>query len=99
MYAAYASPIPPVSNVPDNNNAQWSYVGAMGTSMARVSCELSNPFLTVRTQINLTYVDTTLSGQGAGYLDNATSYTAFTLTPGGGGTLTGGTIRVYGYRN
>jgi hypothetical protein len=38
-------------------------------------------------------------GAGAsllGYLDNTTSYTDFTLTPSSG-TLTGGTIRVYGY--
>ena len=99
MYAAYASPIPPISNVPDNNGAQWSYFGAMTASMARVSVELNNPFLAARTQFNGTYVDIALSGQMAGFLDNTTSYTAFTLTAGGGGTLTGGTIRVYGYRN
>ena len=33
-----------------------------------------------------------------GYLNDTTQYTAFTLTPGSG-TLTGGTIRVYGYQN
>jgi hypothetical protein len=33
-----------------------------------------------------------------GVLDNTTAYTAFTLTTGSG-TLTGGTIRVYGYQN
>jgi hypothetical protein len=33
-----------------------------------------------------------------GILNNTTSYTAFTLTAGSG-TLTGGTIRVYGYQN
>ena len=38
------------------------------------------------------------SGQGRGFLDDATQYTAFTLTPTSG-TLTGGTIRVYGYQN
>jgi hypothetical protein len=35
---------------------------------------------------------------GGGYLANTTSYTAFTLTCGSG-TVTGGTIRVYGYSN
>jgi hypothetical protein len=34
----------------------------------------------------------------AGYLANTTSYTAFTLTANSG-TITGGTIRVYGYAN
>ncbi len=33
-----------------------------------------------------------------GILNNTTQYTAFTLTTGSG-TLTGGTIRVYGYQN
>jgi hypothetical protein len=33
-----------------------------------------------------------------GFLNNTTSYTAFTLTTSSG-TLTGGTIRVYGYAN
>jgi hypothetical protein len=32
----------------------------------------------------------------AGYLDNTTSYTSFEIFPNGG-TLTGGTIFVYGY--
>ena len=35
---------------------------------------------------------------GAGMLNNTTSYTAFTILPASG-TITGGTIRVYGYRN
>jgi hypothetical protein len=33
-----------------------------------------------------------------GFLDNATQYTAFTITASSG-TMTGGTIRVYGYQN
>ena len=33
-----------------------------------------------------------------GFLDDATQYTAFTLTAGSG-TITGGTVRVYGYQN
>jgi hypothetical protein len=37
-------------------------------------------------------------GNVGGYLDNSTQYTAFTITPSTG-TLTGGTIRVYGYSN
>ena len=35
---------------------------------------------------------------GGGFLDDATQYTAFTITPFSG-TYTGGTIRVYGYQN
>lgn len=35
---------------------------------------------------------------GGGYINNTTSYTEFTLTPAAG-TLTGGTVKVYGYQN
>jgi hypothetical protein len=37
-----------------------------------------------------------ISFQYQGFLNNTTSYTSFKLTPGDG-TLTGGTIYVYGY--
>jgi hypothetical protein len=39
-----------------------------------------------------------LNANGGGYLANTTQYTAFTLSMVAG-TMTGGTIRVYGYRN
>jgi hypothetical protein len=99
VYSAYASPIPPVSNVPDNNGAQWSYVGANSTTMPRIEMEVNNPFQSVRTQMKGSYVDTGLSGNFAGFLDNTTSYTGFTIFGGLSTTLTGGVIRVYGYRN
>lgn len=38
------------------------------------------------------------TGHGAGVQTDSTPFTGFTLTPGGG-TYTGGTIRVYGYNN
>jgi hypothetical protein len=62
---------------------------------------LKNPFNTKRTAAQWR-ISSTIDGQlwaiGGGVLDDATSYTAFTLTPASG-TLTGGTIRVYGYQN
>lgn len=39
----------------------------------------------------------TFGGVGNGFVDGTTQYTAFTMTPSAG-TLTGGTITVYGYR-
>jgi hypothetical protein len=36
---------------------------------------------------------------GAGYLNNTTSYTAFTITSLATTTHTGGTVYVYGYRD
>jgi hypothetical protein len=70
-----------------------------------INCHMTvnNPFLAKRTFFNYetngaTTSSANISARGGGYLDNSTSYTAFTLT-NVSGTLTGGTIRVYGYRN
>jgi hypothetical protein len=59
---------------------------------------LQGPFLTQNTFYKSLYVTASESGQATGYLNNTTSYTAFTITASGG-TFTGGTIRVYGYQN
>jgi hypothetical protein len=63
--------------------------------------EVKNPFASDETAVSFR-AGGLGTGQpitfGAGMLDNTTSYTAFTLTPSVG-TLTGGTIRVYGYQN
>jgi hypothetical protein len=62
---------------------------------------LQNPFLTKNTTFNSILIGASTSNYFAnytGYLNDTTSYTAFTLTAAGG-TLTGGTIRVYGYQN
>jgi hypothetical protein len=75
--------------------------GAGTQSALNMSAEVFDPFSTDQTVVAAT--NTIVSTTGAclnaqGYLDNTTSYTAFTLTPSSG-TLTGGTIRVYGYLN
>ena len=59
------------------------------------------PNLAKRTAYNAAISVSGTSQYGAytsGYLDNDTQYTDFTLTTGTG-TVTGGTIRVYGYAN
>ena len=62
-----------------------------------------SPNLAARTSFNTAFgeLDTIFyAGWKNGFVNNNTQYTAFTLTPGTGGvTLTGGTIRVYGYQN
>jgi len=90
----------PVQNAA--SNATTTSVGVEGTTNGMDAIWFINsPFLTTRT----TYRGVTNSIQAGGYsynfggfVDNATSYTAFTLFVQTG-TLTGGTIRVYGYRN
>jgi hypothetical protein len=85
------------SNAGQSNASSFSYsVYGDLTNGLNGSIELLNPFVAKPTYMNST---TATGGQGLtgqGVLANSTSYTAFTLTPASG-TLTGGTIYVYGY--
>jgi hypothetical protein len=56
------------------------------------------PFNTRATYMNSMNATNQQQLSGAGLLTGSTSYTAFTLTPNSG-TITGGTIRIYGYNN
>ena len=84
-----------------NNTASWGYAGTGSTDTLSANFELDNPFNTKRTIItaqNAVPVATTGAGSVfAGFLNDNTSYTAFTLTAGA--SFSGGTIRVYGYKN
>lgn len=86
------------------NAASWANAFYGNSDSQFGSVDVFNPFNTKHTGytqqlvINATTATSVLTG--GGYLANTTSYTAFTLTTvTGGATLTGGTIRVYGYRN
>jgi len=85
------------------NTGDWSFANAVNTNHSVTSFDLYQPFLSARTSIFSQYVETNAGsstfGIYGGYLDNSTSYTSFTLDPQGANTITGGTIRVYGYRN
>ncbi len=85
-----------------NNGSGWTEFGWGTTTSLQMSMELLSPFLAKTTIANGFYTrgNTTAVGVGhqSGYLNDTTSYTAFTLTAGSG-TLTGGNIRVYGYQN
>jgi hypothetical protein len=75
--------------------------GGASSKILNMNVEIVGPFLTEETYFSAQYVFPTTTGSTfnvAGFLDNTTSYTGFTVTPDSG-TLTGGTIRVYGYAN
>lgn len=86
--------------VPDNNSTRWLYVGSANTTAAKLSMEVYSPFLATRTTFAAGYNEfgTANAGHSSGYLNNDTSYTSFTLETSTG-SLTGGKIRIYGYRN
>jgi len=60
--------------------------------------ELQNPFLAKYTFAQSSGMNTTFATPSIGYHGVATSYTGFTIGVTTG-TITGGTIKIYGYRN
>ena len=87
----------------DNSGAgsnATSFLVQTGANGFGVSLDVFNPFLTYRTGFvaaSPMYENGSFVLPG-GYHDSAASYTAFTITTSTG-TITGGTIRVYGYKN
>ncbi len=83
------------------SNAAGFDIGAGTTNKLFANAEIFDPFLADQTNFTTSHASTVSTGfmQFAnGFLDNTTSYTAFTITATTG-TFTGGTIRVYGYAN
>jgi len=79
------------------NGTNWLNAGGGTNTASRMRVELEAPFLAQRTTYFSKSPRTDILGTSSGYHDQATSYDSFVLTPNPG-TLTGGTITVYGYR-
>ena len=82
-----------------NNGANLS-IGAVDSANSEQSTtmDIANPFLAAFTTINGGYYGNTYSGWYGGTQASATSFTTLTVRPAAG-TITGGTITVYGYRS
>jgi hypothetical protein len=83
------------------NAAEWGAVGIATTNTLHADIFVNNPWLAKNSYFNATYIYGHPSGGRAdmgGYLADSTQYTAFTLFINAS-SMTGGTIRVYGYRN
>ncbi len=86
-------------NASDNNNSVFSYTGGGGSAGVYYNTYISNPFGSQFTRIFSGGVSwSTNFGTYHGLQNTNTSFTAFTLAPISG-TMTGGTICVYGYNN
>lgn len=85
----------------DNNNVNGFWYGAESAANGMTGIiDIVNPFLSEETYYSTSIAAPRTDGyllQVAGFLNNTTSYTAFTITFGTG-TQTGGTITCYGYR-
>lgn len=78
--------------------SNFTRAGAGTTSYIQMNAEIINPFLAKNTFLNASLIDLSLGGSIVGIHTGTTSFTAFTILPSAG-TMTGGTIRVYGYQN
>ena len=89
------------SDVGSANATSWDGVGGASTSSLHADFVLLNPYAADETLINGSFTIPSTTGlfrAFGGYLNNTTSYTAFTITTSTG-TITGGEIRVYGFRD
>ena len=82
------------------NNGANLYIGGVETALGEqvISMDIANPFIASSTSINGGYYGNTYSGWSGGTQASATSFTTLTVRPAAG-TITGGTITVYGYRS
>jgi hypothetical protein len=72
-------------------------IGVMG-GKAHYCIDICSPFLSAITTFTSQNSSDSYSWVGGGINNQTVSHTGFTLAPAAG-TITGGTIRVYGYRN
>ena len=84
----------------DNNTAQFNNAGWVSTSNIYFNVDVTNPFTTGARKNISAYGGFNSNGYGMyhGECTGTASATGFTISPASG-TLTGGIIRIYGYRN
>jgi hypothetical protein len=95
-YDAYDAAATATERVANNANA---LIGITGTSDdTSSSFDVCSPNLAKRTTLSGTYDGFRFAGWFGGAVNTTTQYTSFNILVGAG-TMTGGTIKVYGYRN
>jgi hypothetical protein len=85
----------------DNNASAWNQAGRVSGNYLSMNLNLFSPNLVDQTTFTSSFLQASTGGFSAntnGFLNDTTQYTAFTFIPSTG-TITGGTIRVYGYAN
>jgi hypothetical protein len=82
----------------NNGNANYLALNQVSTQSASMVFDVTTPFINTFTNHYGMYFGRGFAGWSSGQLASG-SHTSITLLPDGAGTLTGGVIRVYGYRN
>jgi hypothetical protein len=94
IYASYTGGTP--ANDGLSNAANFTYAGFAETTGICMNLDLISPFLTSVTRVHAGFSNTLNGGTFNGRHNSTTSFTDFTIAPFAG-TITGGTIYVYGY--
>lgn len=81
-----------------NANSSWIYAGSGTTNGLAMSATICNPKLAKATYCTAQAANGTFAGLFTGVLNNTTQYSDLVLSPSTG-TMSGGTIVVYGYNN
>ena len=84
-------------NGSESNVTQFLAVGRFDGDMISVNMDIINPFLAKRTTVCGTDISASIGGWHTGIQLSTTSFTSFTLNASTG-SITGGTVFVYGYR-
>ena len=81
-----------------NVAGNWDYMGGGGQPQGLYGdIDVHDPFLAKKTRVRSYFFDNSGAANMLGYINDTTSVTSFILTPNTG-TITGGTIKVYGYK-
>lgn len=96
LYGTYAAGA--ATNTGSVNGSNWPYTGyAESTAGLNMVLELQQPYASKYTMFSAPVSNFELGAAAAGRHKASTSFTGFTISPSTG-TLTGGTIYVYGYK-
>ena len=98
-YVPYGTGV--VTGIANNNATSWANIGSQRTVRNSLDVDLFGPNEAFQTGMTARYFGITagaVGGSMGGFHNATTQHTAFTITCTSG-NITGGTIRVYGYRN
>lgn len=96
IYGTYANGTPAAEGT--TTAIKFRYMGMGTTTGYDAHIDVMSPYLAKHTKIIASEHGPSDTGSLFGIMENTTSYTSFNIFPSSG-TMTGGTIRVYGYRN
>jgi len=81
-----------------NTGKIYCALNESGNTNSSFAIDVHNPYLSVATQVHGTWAGRAYQGWCGGFQNQNTSFTSFTIATDGAGTMTGGTIQLYGYR-